>query len=100
VLELKRAATKVPVVLEKEIGRIGTLGPLEITSTSLSPGRYLKAAGVTVTLAASSLKARSGGSTNGLVEELMTGPIRCTYAANGSSTPCTLRYVATRFATP
>jgi hypothetical protein len=70
--------TPLPLVLDKDIGRIGTLGAQDIGETSLAPGRYIKAGGTTVTLAPATHSARSRGTSNGLVEELMAGPVACT----------------------
>ncbi|MEO8700126.1 MAG: hypothetical protein ABI867_08785 [Kofleriaceae bacterium] len=97
VLVLERAATKIPVELGTRIGRIGTVGTQEISSTSMSPDRVIKTASSTIKLAATGFKARSG---EALVEELMIGPIACVYSTKGADSPCTLRYVATKFATP
>jgi hypothetical protein len=85
--------SSLPLVLDKEIGRIGTLGTMDIGETSLAPGRYIKAGAVTVALAPATHKALSRGTSNGLVEELMSGPVACTYAG---ATPCTVRYVGTK----
>jgi hypothetical protein len=116
VLELKKGAAKIPVVLGKESLGIGTIGSIPITATSgpneirgigtrgssspilsTSPGRHFFEAGDTkVWTNAIGYRAKSDGDT--LIEELMVvGPIKCTYAEAGARSPCTLRYVATKF---
>lgn len=95
-LELDLGAQRLSVVLDR--GSIGTIDKDEITFTSLSPTREIKTRNATVTLAGT-YKAKSRGTTPALIEELITGPIKCTYApTNGNTTPCTLRYRATKFA--
>ncbi len=99
-LRVEMAGGSVPVVLDREIGRIGTLGGAAITATSLAPSRRIDAGGTAVALAPSTYRARSGGTTNALVEEAMVGPIACTFVTPAASTPCRLRYLDTRFASP
>lgn len=51
---------------------------------------------VKLVLATTGYKAASRGTSGMLIEELMHGPIACTYETS-TSTPCTLRYSATKF---
>jgi hypothetical protein len=116
VLELKKGAAKIPVVLGKDSSGIGTIGSIPITATSgpneiqgvvtsgssspimsTSRGRHFFQAGdIIVWTNQIGYRAKSGGDT--LIEELMVvGPIKCTYAEAGARSPCTLRYVATKF---
>jgi len=113
---LKKGAAKIPVVLGKDSSGIGTIGSIPITATSgpneiqgvvtsgssspimsTSRGRHFFQAGdIIVWTNQIGYRAKSGGDT--LIEELMVvGPIKCTYAEAGARSPCTLRYVATKF---
>lgn len=99
VLEVATPGTKMPLVLDKEIGRIGTLGTMSISETSLAPNRYIKTSSVTITLAPSKITSRARGTSSGLMDELYAGPIACEYTTAGTSVPCTIRRVDTSFTT-
>jgi hypothetical protein len=89
-----------PLVLDQEIGRVGTLDNAAISTVSLAPSRFIQAGSTTVTLSPAAFQTTARGTTGALVEELLAAPITCVYDAGGLRTPCSLSYVETRFATP
>lgn len=94
VMEIQKGKDRIPVVLGE--WQDGTLGTRPITESVLSSAGYIRAAGVEVKIAPTPYQPRSSGGPAELIEELMMGPLLCTYKTARTTTPCTLRYVSTR----
>ena len=98
--------THATLQLGRDIGRVGELtapggGPLRLTGLSMAPARNVTAAGVTIALdpRTPAFTPQRTGAEGELVQELLAGPVGCTWTKGGASQKCTLGRVTTKFAT-
>ncbi|HEX4517581.1 MAG TPA: hypothetical protein VH054_28750 [Polyangiaceae bacterium] len=91
--------TKLPLMLGKDIGRIGTLAGSPLTDLSMAPSRSLSSTAGIITLdpRKPGLVLERTGAEGELVQELLAGPIGCTFTTAGVTKTCTITHLATKF---